>query len=127
MLYKILNELPPEAVKDGSVEPKTPLPLIPLDLKDGFIHLSTKEQVAGSLNRFYAGPTQVVILHVDAPGSKDVAAPEGTTGNKYRSKLQWDWVESRKEYFPHLYGDLLNEDIAKTEILKRKDGQEWAY
>lgn len=127
MLYKILNELPPEARKDGSVDPKTPLPLIPLDLKDGFIHLSTKDQVAGSLNAFYSGPTEVVILHVDGPDSENAEIPEGKTGNKYRSTLKWDWVESRQAYFPHLYGDLTNGDIVKTEVLKRQNGHEWEY
>ncbi|CAN6659303.1 hypothetical protein TRVA0_031S01090 [Trichomonascus vanleenenianus] len=127
MLFKILKELPQEANKDGSVDGKAVLPLIPLDLKDGFIHLSTKDQVEKSLEKFFADDREVYLLHVYGPDNKDEKPKEGTTGNKYRSELKWDWVESRQAYFPHLYGDLLNEDIAKVETLSREEGQNWTY
>lgn len=124
MLYKILSALPAEARKDNGIGPKTVLPLVPLDLKDGFIHLSTEDQLAETLNRFFPSVDQVVILEIDALGDKDAAIPEGKTGNKYRSQIKWEWVESRQSYFPHLYGDLINEDIIGHKVVK-KTGDKW--
>lgn len=126
MLYKILDTLPDEAKKDGSVDDFTPLPLIPLDLADGFIHLSCKDQVEGTLNTFFTNVDQVYILSIDAPDSKDKTPEKGKTGNKDRSILKWEWVESRKAWFPHLFGDLLNKDVVDWTLLKRgEDG--WKF
>jgi uncharacterized protein (DUF952 family)/GNAT superfamily N-acetyltransferase len=58
---------------------------------EGFVHLSTDEQVAATAGRYYAGITDLHVLAVD----------EDRTGAEIR------WEESRPgEYFPHLYGPL---------------------
>jgi uncharacterized protein (DUF952 family) len=122
MLYKILPSLPREALKDGRVPGNAVLPLIPMDLKDGYIHLSSADQVANTLNQFFRDAKQVYILHIDIPDRPGASIPDGRPGNKYRSKLRWEWVESRRAYFPHIYGDLVNEDVRDVQILRRRNG-----
>lgn len=122
MIYKILSSLPIEALKDDKMPRNAVLPLIPMDLKDGFIHLSPEDQVAGTLNNYFKDAKQVYILFIDIPDQPGVSIPEGRPGNKYRSKLKWEWVQSRKAYFPHIYGDLVNEDIVDVQILRRRNG-----
>lgn len=67
------------------------LPPSPIDVSDGFIHLSTVDQVAGTLAAHFAGQTNLVVLHVRVP---DVQA-----------NLRWE-VSRGGESFPHLYGEL---------------------
>ena len=40
----------------------------PDDLRDGFIHLSTREQLAGTLREHLAGESSVLVLGVDVSG-----------------------------------------------------------
>ena len=53
---------------------------------EGFIHCSTREQIPGTLARFFAGRTDLVLLFID----------ETRTG----AELRWE------DGFPHLYGPL---------------------
>lgn len=126
MLYKILKSLPEEAVRNSSSPPDLVLPLVPMDMRDGFIHLSTKAQVADTLNKYFKDTPKVYILCIDAPDSKDVAIPAQKTGNKYRSLIRWDYVASRNDYFAHLYGDLVNEDIVDIKVLNNP-GTGWQF
>lgn len=59
---------------------------------EGFIHCSEASQVAGVLQRYYAGQTNLVKLTID---------PE-----KLTSKLQYDHSPSVNEAFPHVYGPI---------------------
>ncbi len=61
------------------------------DLRDGFIHFSTKAQLPGTLRRHFAGQRDLVLIAFDpadlGPGLR--------------------WEPSRGgDLFPHLYGDL---------------------
>jgi len=61
------------------------------DLRDGFIHLSTRRQVAGTLERHFAGETGLVVLEVAT--------------NRLGDDLKWE--PSRDgALFPHLYAAL---------------------
>jgi len=63
----------------------------PVDLADGFIHLSAAEQVAGTLERHFAGQRDLVLAEVDL----------AMLGDSVR------WEESRGgALFPHVYGVL---------------------
>ena len=63
----------------------------PVDLADGYIHLSTADQLAGTIEKHFAGQTGLVIAEVDLSGF----------GNALR------WEESRGgALFPHVYGVL---------------------
>jgi len=62
------------------------------DARDGFIHLSAGDQMKGTLEKHFAGRTDLVILTVDA-----ARLPEGA--------LRWE-ISRGDALFPHLYGDL---------------------
>ena len=61
------------------------------DVRDGFIHLSTLDQLEGTLRRHFAGEDGLVLLEVRAD-----ALPSG---------LQWE-ASRGGALFPHLYADL---------------------
>lgn len=67
----------------------------PVDLADGYIHLSTGTQVAQTLSRHFAGETG---LHLLALESDDL------------SDLRWE-PSRGGQLFPHLYRDLRSGDI----------------
>lgn len=60
--------------------------------EEGFIHMSTAEQVAGVAERYYAGLDDLVLLHVDE--------------TKLTAPLRWDEVAGSETPFPHVYGAL---------------------
>ena len=66
--------------------------------EEGFIHLSTREQVAGVLDRFYVGVSDLVLLHVDE--------------TRLPSPLRWEGG------FPHLYGPLPVDAVVAVEPLR---------
>lgn len=72
------------------------------DKRDGFIHLSTAEQVAGTLAKHYAGRGDLVLAAVDLLA----------LGNDVR------WEPARDgALFPHFYGELDLAAIRHTEPL----------
>ena len=72
---------------------------------EGFIHLSTADQVAGVRERFYSGVTNLVLLHVD---ETLLTAP-----------LVDEQVGDGPEPFPHLYGPLNVDAVVRVEDLDR--------
>ncbi|MGA3306535.1 MAG: DUF952 domain-containing protein, partial [Stellaceae bacterium] len=62
-----------------------------IDAEDGFIHFSTKEQVADTANRHFAGAPNLVLVAVDA--------------ESLGPALKWE-VSRNGKLFPHLYGVL---------------------
>jgi uncharacterized protein (DUF952 family) len=80
------------------------------DLRDGFIHFSSAEQLDGTLAKHYAGQEGLVLLAVDSESLGE--------------HLQWE--PSREgSLFPHLYGPL---DLAAVnsieELPLEKDGRD---
>lgn len=63
----------------------------PDDLRDGFIHLSTAEQVPGTLDRHFAGKDDLILAMFDPRALG--------RGLKYEAS-------ARGTLFPHLYGPL---------------------
>jgi len=62
-------------------------------LKDeGFIHCSQDQQIAGVLERYFAGKTGLVKLVIDT--------------DKLSSKFVFDWSPSLADTFPHVYGPI---------------------
>ncbi len=59
---------------------------------EGFIHMSTKEQVAGVLQRYYKEQNDLLLLHVDE--------------TKLTAELKYELASSVNEMFPHLFGRL---------------------
>ena len=86
IIFKICRALEwAEAERSGAFQGS------PVDLRDGYIHFSTAEQVVDTAARHFAGVDGLMLLAVDAD----------TLGSTLR------WEPSRGcALFPHLYGPL---------------------
>lgn len=62
-----------------------------VDVADGYIHFSTREQLVETLNKHYRGQETLEILAVDAAAL---------------SAEHLKWEPARDSLFPHLYTDL---------------------
>ncbi|MEM7386117.1 MAG: DUF952 domain-containing protein [Verrucomicrobiota bacterium] len=60
-----------------------------VDLKDGFIHFSTRSQVVETVAKHFAGQSDLLLIELDA----------GSLGEE----LKWE-ISRGGEHFPHLYG-----------------------
>ena len=78
-----------------------------IDLSDGYIHLSSREQVQETAAKHFAGETGLVLLGLEADDLGDA--------------LKWE-VSRGGALFPHLYRVLRSEDIAFAHDLPLKDG-----
>jgi uncharacterized protein (DUF952 family) len=102
-LYKICPEAALKEARqngrfDGSAD----------DARDGFIHLSAGNQVAGTLAKYFAGQRDLVLLAVD---------PE-----RLGEHLRWE-TSRGGELFPHLYGPLdLAHVISFEPLAVQEDG-----
>ena len=63
----------------------------PVDLADGYIHLSTADQLQGTLDKHFAGQDALVIVEVDLAALGDT--------------IKWE-VSRGGALFPHIYGSL---------------------
>lgn len=68
----------------------------PVDRADGYVHFSTRDQLAGTLAKHFAGETGLMLLALDA----DALGPE----------LRWEPARDGA-LFPHLYRPLRRADI----------------
>jgi uncharacterized protein (DUF952 family) len=59
---------------------------------EGFIHCSQENQVAGVLERYFAGKTNLVNLVIDT--------------DKLTSRFVFEWSPSTEDTFPHVYGTI---------------------
>ena len=69
--------------------------------KEGFIHTSMATQVAGVLERYYTGQSNLLLLHIDE--------------EKLTAPLKYELAPSVNEEFPHIYGRLNVEAVVKVE------------
>jgi len=68
----------------------------PVDLRDGFIHLSTADQLAGTIEKHFAGQTELQLVAIDLDA----------LGDRVR------WEESRGgALFPHIHGAPITLDV----------------
>lgn len=78
----------------------------PVDLADGYIHMSTRDQAAETAAKHFAGQDRLVMLMVDLAAFGDAIK----------------WEESRGgALFPHLYGDLPLSAVAGKVVLRIGD------
>lgn len=63
----------------------------PVDVADGYIHLSAAEQVQGTLDKHFAGEADLVIAEVDLTVLGDL--------------VKWE-ISRGDALFPHIYGPL---------------------
>jgi uncharacterized protein (DUF952 family) len=71
----------------------------PFDRESGFIHCSSREQIAGTLARYFADDPAVVIVALDAA----LLGPA----------IRWE-ESSDGELFPHVYGTLPRDAVVST-------------
>ena len=77
----------------------------PVDLADGYIHLSTAEQLTETVDKHFAGQSDLHVAAVDLTAYRSVK-----------------WEESRGgQLFPHLYEPLLLETLVAFGPLQRDD------
>ena len=72
------------------------------DLRDGFIHLSAKQQVDGVIERYFTGVRPLYIAGFSSP--------------RIMQLLKWE-ISDSKDHYPHLYDvDLLANEV--TDFIK---------
>lgn len=87
-IYKILTESEWTELKENGIFLGTPA-----DRKDGFIHLSKKEQIEGVLFRYYSNQRPLYLVEFSA--------------GDFGDSLRWE-NSSNGEKFPHVYGRALH-------------------
>ncbi len=91
LIYKIFRRPEWEAFRDAGETAGAPV-----DLADGYIHISTREQVAETAAKHFAGQSDLVLVALD----------DAALGAALR------WEPSRGgQLFPHLYRNLLTADV----------------
>lgn len=90
------------AAADWAGQANSPTYAAPSLDTDGFIHLSTRHQVAGVLERYYRHVPDLLLLHVDA--------------DRLLAELKYE-VATNNESFPHLYGPLNKDAVVRIEEL----------
>ena len=63
----------------------------PIDLADGYIHMSSADQLKGTLDKHFAGQRGLVIAEIDLSG--------------FGETLKWE-ISRGDALFPHLYAEL---------------------
>lgn len=77
-----------------------------IDVKDGYVHLSTREQVLDTARLHFAGTHDLLALEIPlAPIAQDV---------------KFELAPKRGESFPHLYRTLRRGDVAAVIPLERE-------
>ena len=100
-IYKILS------LKDWEEALKSNVIVTELDIKDGFIHLSTAKQLSATLALYFSNYQEAMLLKILSKSLKDNLIYEAPDSEKRSGK------------FPHYYGVLETRHVEKTWLLKR--------
>ena len=101
-LYKLLSQEEWQQVLEAQA-----LAGFGIDLTDGFIHLSTKEQVKETARLYFSGLDDLMLVSIDSSGLGD--------------SLRWE--ESRSgALFPHVYGAISMDAVIDAVMLPLKAG-----
>ncbi|SNR33617.1 DUF952 domain-containing protein [Puniceibacterium sediminis] len=79
----------------------------PIDLADGYVHISTRDQVVETVAKHFAGEDGLKILAIETDTLGDA--------------LKWE-VSRGGALFPHLYRELRAEDVIWARDLPLRDG-----
>ncbi len=86
------------------------IPLAPIDIQDGYIHLSTVDSVLETANLYFPKDRPLVVLAFDS--------------ERFGTTLKWEYVATRGVEFPHVYAACLRKrDVAEVVPLIVKDGR----
>ncbi len=103
LVYKIIA-----AALWARAEREQRVPWAPVDVADGFVHLSSASQLRETARLHFAGQRDLVLVSVD---------PERIPGGRLR------WEPSRGgALFPHVYGDVPLAAVTRVEPLASADG-----
>jgi len=78
----------------------------PVDLADGYIHMSTRDQLTETVDKHFAGQSDLWVAAVDLDALGD--------------SVKWEVSRGGAE-FPHLYGQLTLETVIAYSPLERED------
>ena len=106
-LYKILRAAEWEALRAAGRTAGAPV-----DLADGYVHLSAAAQVRATAAKHFAGEEGLVLLAVDAAALGDA--------------LRWEPARGGED-FPHLYAELPLSAVARAEPLPLRDDGSHAF
>lgn len=120
-LYKIVPSTPPNPVPQQ-------YPLSELDKNDGFVHLSTAEQVCHGFN-------EESIQHVCNSSADATKVPK--TADLFFKDIATLWVVKLRfadfepstkweDGFPHLYGNFGKDNVSSIERFDRAENQVWS-
>ena len=82
----------------------------PDDIRDGFIHFSSEDYLAGTLARYFKDNGEIVIAMVDNPDWGAAMIWERSRGGGL---------------FPHLYAALFRQDVQRFWTLSKAAGEAW--
>jgi uncharacterized protein (DUF952 family) len=99
--YKVLTAAQFAALQAGTFEGA------PVDIADGYIHLSSAAQLTGTVRKHFAGQEGLVVLAIAL--------------NRLAEAVRWE-VSRGGELFPHLYGRLRMSDVTAHAPLRWRDG-----
>ena len=107
-MSRILHITTPAALEAGRANGTYTAPSLD---DEGFIHCSTDEQVADTANRYYAGQSGLILLHIDT--------------NQLSADVKWE--PSNGVLFPHIYGPIDLDAIVDVEPFEPGDDGLFAY
>ena len=77
---------------------------------EGFIHCSPGEKISDSLDRFFKGKIDLILINIDE--------------SKVHNEIIWEDLYGHNLKFPHIYGELNIDAVIKvTEIKTDTDGR----
>jgi uncharacterized protein (DUF952 family) len=117
-LYKILPSAPPSPLPAR-------LPLSDLDRNDGYIHLSTAEQVPSTADKFFSDCTEMWLFKIRYEVLAAGTDGDGRVKSEKEGKAEIRWEEVGRGSFPHFYaGDLGVGNVGEVLRVERKGS--WA-
>lgn len=99
-IYKIVSRPAFEAAQAAGS-----FPVMPIDLKDGFVHFSTATQLAETLRLHFAGQNDLIVFAVQPSDLRD---------------LRWE-ASRGGQLFPHAYGELPANAVGQTTSMSIAD------
>ena len=93
-VYRIIHKELWDTIEDE-------IPLAPIDIQDGYIHLSTIDSVLETANLYFPKDKALVVLVFESECFGDT--------------LKWEYVSSRGMEFPHVYDECLRKrDVSEV-------------
>ncbi|MXY76682.1 MAG: DUF952 domain-containing protein [Acidimicrobiia bacterium] len=103
-MAEVCKIMTPEEWEESIAAGKAYVAVSEADLRDGYLHCSSADQVPGTLAKWYGAMDSVVVVTVDTA--------------KLDSEVKWE-PNAVGELFPHIYGAIGPEAVAGVEKLRR--------